>query len=39
MKNCVLVETGPRVDQEKAIGKRLAWSPQPILGGHQVHVV
>ena len=33
------METGPRCGQEKAAGKRLAWSPQPILGGNQVLMV
>ena len=32
------MEAGGRVDQEKAAGKRLAWTPQPILGGRQVLV-
>ena len=33
------MEVGPRCDQEEAAGRRLAWSPQPILGGNQVLVV
>ena len=33
------MEAGPRCGQEKAAGKRLAWSPQPIRGGNQVLVV
>ena len=33
------MEAGPRCGQEEAAGKRLAWSPQPILGGNQVLVV
>ena len=33
------MEVGPRVDQEKAAGKCLAWSPQPILGSNQVLMV
>ena len=31
------MEAGPRCSgKEEAAGKRLAWSPQPILGGNQV---
>ena len=33
------MEAGPRSGEEKAAGKRLAWSPQPILGGSQVLMV
>ena len=33
------MEAGPRCGQEEAAGKRLAWSPQPILGSNQVLVV
>ena len=33
------MEAGPRCGQEEAVEKRLAWSPQPILGGNQVLVV
>ena len=33
------MEAGPRCGQEEAAGKRLAWSPQPILGGNQVLMV
>ena len=33
------METGPCVDEEEAAGKRLAWSPQPIMSGHQVAAV
>ena len=33
------MEIGSRVNQKEAAGKRLVWSPQPILGGKQVHVV
>ena len=30
------MEIGPRCGKEEATRKRLAWSPQPILGGNQV---
>ena len=33
------MEASPRYGEEKAAGKRLAWSPQPILGGNQVLMV
>ena len=33
------MEAGPRCGEEEAAGKRLAWSPQPILGGNQVLMV
>ena len=33
------MEVGSRCGKEKVAGKRLAWSPQPILGGNQVLVV
>ena len=33
------MEAGSRVDQEKAEGRRLAGSPQHILGVTKVHVV
>ena len=33
------METGSRIDKEEATGKPLIWSPQPILGGSEVHVV
>ena len=33
------MESGSRCGKEKAAGKRLAWSPQPILGGNQVLMV
>ena len=33
------MEAGSRCSKEEAAGKRLAWSPQPILGGNQVLMV
>ena len=33
------MEASPRCGKEEAAGKRLAWSPQPILGGNQVLMV
>ena len=33
------MEIGPCIDEEEAAGKRLAWSPQPMMSGHQVAVV
>ena len=33
------MEASPRCGEEEAKGKRLAWSPQPILGGNQVLMV
>ena len=32
-------EVGSSVDQEEKVGKRLALSPQPILGGNQLYEV
>ena len=33
------MEAGSRIDKRKAVGKRLVWSPQPILCSNQFHVV
>ena len=33
------MEARPRYNEEETTGKRLAWFPQPILGGSQVLMV
>ena len=33
------MEIGPCVNEEEAARKRLAWSPQPMMSGHQVAAV